>query len=287
MTLTVISPGLQTLVQDDGRFGHAASGVGTAGAFDRAAHRQANALVGNAADAAVLEVVGGGLRLRAEAEHTVSVTGAVGPIHVDRTSVEHGRTVVLFAGQELSIGSFAVGLRGYVAIAGGVDAEPVLGSRAFDTLAGIGPAPLAAGDTIRAGSAHTGALDVDDVPALLTSGTTAVDVVLGPRADWFTPESVFAFRTTGWTVSPVSNRVGIRLDGPRLERANTTELPSEPCVFGSIQVTSGGQPVVLGPDHPVTGGYPVIAVVAETHLDRLAQLRPGEVLRLRSRQPRR
>ena len=86
---------------------------------------------------------------------------------------------------------------------------------------------------------------------------------------------------SAWTVTPTSNRIGIRLDGPELERAREGELPSEPCVFGSIQVTSAGLPVVLGPDHPVTGGYPVIAVVADRHLDRLAQLRPGEILRFR------
>jgi allophanate hydrolase subunit 2 len=86
---------------------------------------------------------------------------------------------------------------------------------------------------------------------------------------------------TGWAVSATSNRIGIRLDGPDLERERSGELPSEPCVFGSVQVTSAGRPVVLGPDHPVTGGYPVIAVVVDAHLDRLAQVRPGETLRFR------
>jgi allophanate hydrolase subunit 2 len=120
-----------------------------------------------------------------------------------------------------------------------------------------------------------------DVPALITSGTTTVDVVMGPRDDWFTSRAAATFLRTGWTVSPMANRIGIRLDGPVLERSVQTELPSEPCVFGSVQVTSGGMPVVLGPDHPVTGGYPVIAVVIDAHLDRLAQLRPGEAVRFR------
>ena len=281
MTLLVLSPGLQTLVQDIGRHGHVASGVGIAGAFDRAAHRQGNALVGNPADAAVLEVLGGGLRLQSEREHVVAVTGAIGTVHVDGDSVEHGRALVVLPGQELSLGSFTAGLRGYVALSGGIDVAPVLASRSTDTLAGLGPPALAAGDAIAVGTAaHAEALP-PDVPALITSGTTTVDVVMGPRDDWFTGGAVAAFLRTGWTISPMSNRVGIRLDGPMLERSIPAELPSEPCVFGSVQVTSGGLPVVLGPDHPVTGGYPVIAVVVDAHLDRLAQLRPGEVLRFR------
>jgi biotin-dependent carboxylase-like uncharacterized protein len=283
VSLTVLSPGLQTLVEDDGRHGHAASGVGTAGAFDRAARHQANALVGNADDAAVLEVLGGGLRLRAEREHTIAVTGAIGPIHLDGHPVEHGRALVLFPDQELSLGTFGVGLRAYLSVSGGVDLPPVLGSRSSDLLAGLGPAPLTAGSTVPVGLPHHLEDDLPDVPALLSSGSTNVNIVLGPRTDWFTDASVATFLSTGWTVSPMSNRVGIRLDGPVLERRITDELPSEPCLFGSVQVASGGQPVVLGPDHPVTGGYPVIAVVADADLDRLAQLRPGDVLRFRLR----
>jgi allophanate hydrolase subunit 2 len=124
-------------------------------------------------------------------------------------------------------------------------------------------------------------LDGIDVPALITSGATSVDVILGPRGDWFAEAAPARLLASGWAVTSTSNRIGIRLDGPELDRRRVDELPSEPCVFGSIQVTSAGSPVVLGPDHPVTGGYPVIAVVAARHLDRLAQLRPGETLRFR------
>jgi allophanate hydrolase subunit 2 len=140
---------------------------------------------------------------------------------------------------------------------------------------------LAAGRKLPCGFPYGPALDGLDVPALIASGSTTVDVILGPRNDWFTGASVADLLGSAWTVSPTSNRIGIRLDGPALERSRDRELPSEPCVFGSIQVTSAGLPVVLGPDHPVTGGYPVIAVVADRHLDRLAQLRPGETLRFR------
>lgn len=281
MSLVVVAPGMQTLAQDAGRPGYGSSGVSASGAFDRSALRQANALVGNAADATGLEVLGGGLRLRATREHVLAVTGAVGPVAVDGRAAEHGRSVVLMPGQELVLGTFTVGLRAYVGVAGGVELDPVLGSRSTDTLSGLGPDPLAEGTKVRVGFPNGHDPDIVDVPALITTGSTTVDVVPGPRDDWFTPAAVASFFASPWTVSSTSNRIGIRLEGKALERSITDELPSEPCVFGSIQVTSAGSPVVLGPDHPVTGGYPVIAVVVERHLDRLAQVRPGETLRFR------
>ena len=119
------------------------------------------------------------------------------------------------------------------------------------------------------------------VPSLLTPGTTTVDVVLGPRDDWFTRDALAGFLSTAWTVSPRSDRIGVRLDGAPLERRVDGELASEPVVRGSVQVTSAGLPVVLGPDHPVTGGYPVLGVVTADGVDRLAQVRPGDAVRFR------
>jgi len=281
MSLTVVAPGIQTLIQDAGRPGFGSSGVGRSGAFDRAALRQANLLVGNPQGASGLEVLGGGLRLRATHEHVLAVTGAIGAVLVDGHSVEHGRPFVVFADAEVTLGSFDVGLRAYLAVSGGLLADEVLGSCSSDTLSGLGPAPVSAGTKLRCGFPSGSPLDGVDVPALIASGSTDVDIVLGPRDDWFTDTAHARLCASAWTVTPTSNRIGIRLDGPELDRARDGELPSEPCVFGSIQVTSAGLPVVLGPDHPVTGGYPVIAVVADRHLDRLAQLRPGEVLRFR------
>lgn len=281
MSLTIIAPGLRTLFQDAGRFGFASSGVGQSGAFDRAAFHQANALVGNPIDAPALEVLAGGLRVRTTREHVMAVTGAVGPILVDGRPVEHGRSFMVSAGAELAVESFAVGLRAYVALSGGLATGELLGSASTDTLSGLGPPPIEAGMKLRCGFPSGTPLDSMDVPALITSGVTSVDIVVGPRDDWFTPAAVARLLASGWTVSATSDRIGVRLDGPPLDRSVTEELPSEPCVFGSVQVTSSGQPVVLGPDHPVTGGYPVIAVVVDRHLDRLAQLRPGETLRFR------
>ncbi|WP_311208852.1 MULTISPECIES: biotin-dependent carboxyltransferase family protein [unclassified Aeromicrobium] len=286
MSLVVVHPGPLTLVQDDGRPGMAAQGVGAAGAFDRRALHQARTLVGDASGTAVLEALGGGLELRATSEHVVAVTGAVGPVLVDGAPVEHGRAVRLGAGRHLAVAPFGHGLRGYVAVAGGIDVPSTLGSRSADTLSRLGPPALSAGDELAVGEPLQDPPDVAPVPSLLTPGTTTVDVVLGPRDDWFTPDALAAFLGTGWVVSERSDRIGVRLDHRApgrtgLERAVDGELPSEPCVRGSVQVTSAGLPVVLGPDHPVTGGYPVIGVVTGRGLDRLAQVRPGETVRFR------
>ena len=278
MSLLVVEPGYLTLVQDAGRPGLGAQGVGASGAFDRAAMRQVHALLGDPPEAAVLEVLAGGLRLQAEADHRLAVTGGIGPVHIDGERVEHGRAFVVHEGQDLAVGPIQLGLRAYVGVAGGVQVDPVLGSRSADTMSGLGPAKLTAGDVLEVGTpAH--AAQVEDVPALLTSGATTVAAVPGPRDDWFTDDAVRTFFSTAWTVSPRSDRIGVRLEGPALEREVTDELPSEPCVRGSVQVVSAGLPVVLGPDHPVTGGYPVLAVVADDHVDRLAQVRPGEIVR--------
>ena len=281
MSLTVVATGMQTLIQDAGRPGFGASGVGRSGAFDRAAQRQANLLVGNPADAPALEVLGGGLRLRSTREHVMAATGAVGSIRVGGHPVEHGRSFAVLPGQDVRLGTFDVGLRAYIAVGGGFLADEVLGSCSTDTLAGLGPAPLAAGTKLPCGFPSGPPLDGLDVPALIASGSTSVNVVVGPRDGWFTDAAVARLLASAWTVSPTSNRIGIRLDGPALERSRDGELPSEPCVFGSIQVTSAGLPVVLGPDHPVTGGYPVVAVVLDADMDRAAQVRPGQQVRFR------
>jgi biotin-dependent carboxylase-like uncharacterized protein len=278
VSLLVVDPGHLTLVQDAGRPGLGVQGVGAAGAFDRAAMRQLHALLGDPAEAAVLEVLAGGLSLRAEADHRLAVTGGIGPVHVDGEHVEHGRAFVAHAGQEVVVGPVELGLRAYVGVAGGLEVEPVLGSRSADTMSGLGPPRVAAGDVIEVGTAAHPA-EVEDVPALLTSGVTTVSAIPGPRDDWFTDDAVRTFFSAQWTVSARSDRIGVRLEGPSLERQVTDELPSEPCVRGSVQVVSAGTPVVLGPDHPVTGGYPVIAVVLDDHVDRLAQVRPGEIVR--------
>lgn len=284
MSLRVVAPGPLTLVQDAGRPGLAHLGVGPSGAFDRAALRQANRLLGNGEGAAALETFGG-LSLVATDRQVVALSGSTGPASVDGTPIPSGRAVIVPDGSRLDVGAAVTGLRRTVAVAGGLTVDEVLGSRSRDTLAGLGPEPLAAGDVLPVGpGAHVPALpDVEPTPRL---GDVEVGVVPGPRDDWFTAQALAVLLGTGWQVSDRSDRIGVRLDGPRLERARTGELASEPVVRGSIQVTSAGLPVVLGPDHPVTGGYPVIAVVREADVDLLANVRPGSFVRFGRSGPR-
>ncbi len=280
MSLRVTALRGSVLVQDLGRTGRSSLGVSPSGVFDRPAARQANALVGNRADAAVLEVLGT-VTLHASRATVVAVTGAPGPITVDDVPASSMRTLRVPEGGALMVGAPVVGLRRVLAIRGGVASDPVLGSRSTDTLSDLGPAPLTVGSAVAVAPGGSG----PDLRLLDTGlpgvGDLTVRVVLGPRDDWFTPRAVDTLLGTGWSVSDRSDRIGVRLEGPTLARSVPGELASEPVVRGSIQVTSAGLPVVLGPDHPVTGGYPVVGVVLDADTDLLAQAAPGRVIRFR------
>ena len=291
--LTVTATGPQTTVQDAvGRPGRADLGVGVSGAADRAALRRANRLVGNDEGAAGLEVTFGGLALRFEGGSdgtataaVVAVTGAPAPVRVGDRPGDLHRAVVVPAGAELRLGTPACGLRTYVAVRGGIAVEPVLGSRATDTVAGLGPPVLEAGVELAVGEAPASPVPwVDVAPEAGLGGELTLGVVLGPRRDWFTDDAVSTFLRTAWTVTEDANRVGFRLDGPELARTPEREggeLPSEGVIRGSVQVPPSGRPTVFLADHPVTGGYPVIGVVTDADTDRAGQLRPGAAVRFR------
>lgn len=278
MTFTVIDAGLQTLIQDLGRPGLSSMGVSRSGAFDRRSLRQGNALVGNEDAAAGLEILAGRIDLRADANHLIALTGATGGATIDGDPVAHGRAIGIHAGQRLVSASTVTGIRTYLSVAGGIAGDQVLGSSSTDTLSGIGPAPVRSGDLLDIGSTRGHGAD-EDIPALLPYGELTLRVSQGPRDDWFSPETVRQFLNATWIVDSAASRVGIRLDGPVIPRLNEEELPSEPCLRGSIQITAEGQPIVFGPDHPVTGGYPVIAVIHDADTDLLGQARPGQALR--------
>jgi biotin-dependent carboxylase-like uncharacterized protein len=182
----------------------------------------------------------------------------------------------------LALGPATVGLRSYLAVRGGIDAVPVLGSRSTDTLSGIGPSPLAVGDRLPVGRAMGDEPVVDVAPVAGPSGTPVLRVLPGPRRELLVPEAWRALATAEWSVSNDSDRIGVRLTGPALLRADDAELPSEGLVPGAIQVPPDGAPVLFLADHPVTGGYPVLAVVVTADLPAAAQLRPGDPVRFRS-----
>ena len=281
-TLTVVDPGPLALVQDRGRTGYADLGVGRSGAADLPALELANRLVGNAPDAAVVEVTLGGLTLRANAAVWIAVTGAPVPVRVGGRARWSGEPVPVAAGECVELGRPDRGLRSYVAVRGGIEVAAVLGSRSTDLLSGLGPAPLTVGSTLPVGTPPACWRPVDSAPG---APPPAVDddlylpLVLGPRDDWFEPEARRLLLGSRFEVTPDSDRVGLRIAGPALPRRVARELTSEGVVRGSVQVPPGGRPTIFGPDHPVTGGYPVIAVVPSCAVHLTAQLRPGQGIR--------
>jgi biotin-dependent carboxylase-like uncharacterized protein len=279
--LTVLAPGLLTTVQDRGRPGWASIGVTRSGAADRSAADLANRLVGNATAAAVLEATAGGLQLRAGRTLLVAVTGAPAPVTVDGREAPFDAPLTLRTGQVLALGMPPVGLRSYVAVRGGIDVPPVLGSRSTDTLSGLGPAPVRAGDLLPVGGSAAEEPVVDVAPVRAPSSQPVLRVLPGPRRDWLVPAAWALLTSADWAVTADIDRVGLRLAGPRLERARGDELPSEGLVPGAVQVPPDGAPVLFLADHPVTGGYPVLAVVTTDDLAAAAQLRPGDRVRFR------
>lgn len=286
--LRVHATGLQTLFQDSGRFGQAGQGVSAAGAMDQGAMRRANRLVGNTPGRPVLEALAGGLQLISHGDTVVAVTGADGPLtlttaHGQRWPVPRNQPFALADGDGLMLGEPTAGLRSYLAVRGGFLVDPVLGSVSTDTLAKVGPAALAVGQPLLIGAAPRAAVAEADMalPPLPRAGdTVTLDVLLGPRTDWFTPEAVALLGTQCWQVTSQSNRVGLRLAGASaLARSVCQELPSEGTALGAIQVPPSGQPVLFLADHPLTGGYPVIGCVAPHHLDLAGQIPPGAWIR--------
>ncbi len=281
--LEVVAAGPRTLVQDLGRARLAHLGVSRSGAADRGAHALAQRLVANDEGAAGLEVVLGGLRLRAHRDLLIVVTGAPVPVTVDARPVALAAPVALSAGQELRLGTPPSGLRSYVAVRGGLAVAPVLGSCSTDVLTGLGPEEVRDGDLLGIGGPPPEWPLVDAAPYAApyaapdtehANGVVTLTASPGPRLDRLVDEApLWAQR---WRVAADSDRVGLRLEGEPLPTADEP-LASEGLLPGAVQVPPGGQPVLFLADHPVTGGYPVVAVVRD--VDALAQLRPGQSVR--------
>ncbi len=277
----IVASGPLATVQDLGRPGLAHLGVTRSGAADRRSLRLANRLVGNLAGAAAIEATYGGLVASFTGPTMIAVTGAPCSLELAGRPVGMYAPVDVPAGARLRIGAPERGVRSYLAIRGGVDVPAVLGSRSRDTLAGIGPEPLAAGTVLPIGRESGPSPTVDLAPQAQYADEPVLRMILGPREDWFTAESVTGLWAGAYEVSADSDRVGVRLRGPALRRRTSAELPSEGVVAGAVQIPRDGQPVIFLADHPVTGGYPVVGVVAADDLALAAQCRPGQRLRLR------
>jgi biotin-dependent carboxylase-like uncharacterized protein len=287
-TLEIIKTGPLALLEDLGRPGLAHMGVTRSGAADRRSHTLANRLVANPDDRATIEVMFGGFSARVHGDDVaIAVTGADANPSVN--GVPFGTNSIHYAhdGQVLSLGSPNSGLRSYLAVRGGIEVAPVLGSRSYDVMSAIGPQPLQAGDVLNVGDHTDDFPELDQAPvASIADDLLEVLVVPGPRDDWFTDPDALVH--TDWIATDRSDRVGMRLAGRPLQyRWPDRQLPSEGATRGAIQVPPNGLPVILGPDHPVTGGYPVIGVVADADIDKIAQIRPGQHVRLHWSRPRR
>ena len=286
-TLEILRTGPLALVEDLGRSGLAHLGVSRSGAADRRAHTLANRLVANPDDFATFVVTFGGLSVRVHGgDVDIAVTGAdtdpaVNGVPFGTNSIHHVR-----AGKLISLGAPRAGLRSYLGVRGGLDVTPVLGSRSYDVMAAIGPQPLRPGDVLTIGEPTGEYPELDQAPvAAITDEVVELAVTPGPRDDWFVDPDVLI--RTNWLVTNRSDRVGMRLVGMPFEyRWPDRQLASEGALRGAIQVPPNGLPVILGPDHPVTGGYPVVGVVTEDDVDKLGQVRPGQTVRMHWSRPR-
>lgn len=300
MTLEVLNPGVQSIICDAGRFGFARYGVPRSGAFDHGSYSRANLLVGNdpprefeaEAGPASIETIFGGLRVHAHRDLIVAVTGATGPLTVldhdadDKREVPRERAFTLTRGSRLHVMPAEDGLRAYLAVAGGFAVAETLGSRSTDTNSGLGPAKLAKGQMLQI-SADNGMNRPSsecEVEALTWSDSyRTIRIHPGPHANLVEGGLSALSASDGWTVSPTSGRNGVRLTPSNLSqraRVIAERLTSEPTLCGAIQALPSGELVIIGPDGPTTGGYPVVAVLDRRGIDVVAQARPGTVLHL-------
>ncbi len=283
-SIKVVSPGLLTMVQDEGRFGYQRFGVPVAGVFDRFAARIANWLVGNEANAAVLEATFLGPSLQAECTLQAAITGGDTNATLDGQPVPHWETFTWQTGQTLNLGAVTAGARFYLAVNGGIQVPPVMGSRSTYVRAEIGGhegRKLQKDDSLPVDAGSISFIKPCRLPMAFRpqlTGEHCLRVVLGPQDDYFTKEAIQGFLAGEYKVAPASDRMGIRLQGPAVNPLNP-DIVSDAITYGSVQVPKDGQPIIMGPDRQTTGGYPKIATVLEHDMSRLSQAKPGDVVR--------
>lgn len=280
--LHMVKPGLLTTVQDLGRHGHQASGVPVAGPMDTFSHRLANQLAGNAIDAATLEITLIGPDLIVEADTTMAIAGAQFEVTCDDRPIASGASFAVVRGQRLKFGRIVQGARAYLAVADGIQTPPVLGSRAthlVSHMGGFNGRALQSGDRVPIRNSPEPRPQRKSVGLTLPSkGRALLRVIPGPQADWFQADALRAIASVSFRVSPQSNRMGYRLQGPPLVRARDGELISEPLGIGAIQVPAAGEPILLMADRQTAGGYPKIGYVISADLPIAGQLAPGDFI---------
>ena len=280
--LHILKPGLLTTVQDLGRYGHQASGVPVAGPMDTFSHRLANQLAGNSIDAATLEVTLIGPDLIVEADTTMAIAGGQFEVTCDDRPLASGTSFSVTRGQRVKFGRLVEGARAYLAVAGGIQTPPVLGSRAthlVSHMGGFNGRALRAGDRVPiVNAAPTRRQRKSAGLTLPTKGRALLRVMAGPQDRWFQADALRAIASVSFRISPQSNRMGYRLQGPPLVRAREDELISEPVGIGAIQVPAAGEPILLMADRQTAGGYPKIGYVISADLPIAGQLAPGDFI---------
>ena len=279
--IRVVRPGLLTTIQDLGRWGHQASGVPVAGPMDTFSHRLANALVGNAPDAATLEIMLIGPELEFSVATVVAVCGAEFEITCNGQTIAGSASVSIPCGGRVHFGRRRAGARAYLAVAGGVQTAPLLGSRAthlVSAMGGLQGRALIVGDQLPIQPDAPGVKPHRAAGITLPTGRARLRILPGPQADWFTPQAMATLTSVSFRISPRSNRMGYRLQGPPLPRSRVDEPISEPVAFGAIQVPAAGEPILLMADRQTAGGYPKIASVIAADLPIAGQLAPGDFI---------
>lgn len=292
MSITVLRPGLASTFQDCGRHGHQHLGVPVGGAMDLRAHQLANLIAGNENDPATLEITLMGPVLQFDAPACIALAGADLSPQVNGSPAPMGRPLVMQAGDVLSFGTRRSGVRCYIAWHGGIDLPQVLGSQSTwmrGQLGGFHGRALRKGDrlalksTLAAEACASLARELDAIAIYLPSTLSnnprpRLRVMRGPHTPLFTDEALHRLFNDAYRIGNDSDRMGYRLQGPALPVRENRQLLSEGATFGSIQVPSDGQPIVLMADRQSIGGYPKIGHVATVDLPQLAQCMPGETV---------
>jgi antagonist of KipI len=250
--------------------------------MDTFSHRLANQLAGNTTDAATLEITLIGPELIVEADTTLAIAGAQFDVTCDDRPVGSGASFAVTRGQRLKFGRIVQGARAYLAVAGGIQTPPILGSRAthlVSRMGGLNGRALQAGDRLPIAHEPRPRPQRKSVGLTLPSkGRALLRVMPGPQADWFQADALRTIASVSFRISPQSNRMGYRLQGPPLVRAREDELISEPLGIGAIQVPAAGEPILLMADRQTAGGYPKIGYVIAADLPIAGQLAPGDFI---------
>jgi len=280
----VIQPGPLTTVQDLGRYGYQQYGVPVSGAMDNYALRVANLLVGNNEGEAGLEITLLGPQLRLLEDTVVAITGADLSPMLNNNPLPMWAAVMVGCGATISFHWPKKGCRSYLAVAGGIDIPKVMGSSSTyvkSHIGGVEGRPLRAGDCLKSGKARPGILERKLAPQYVPEyrDQSEVRVILGPQDDYFTEKGIRDFLHSEYTISTEADRVGYRLQGPRIEHKGGADIISDGIPLGAVQVPGDGLPIVLMADRQTTGGYAKIATVITVDVPKLAQAKPGDKVR--------